>query len=304
MTVAVVDMQLYSYIWLCNHMAAYFSSTDEVFRALADPGRRRLLDSLNARSGQTLRELCADMDMARQSVSKHLAVLEAAGLVSTVWRGREKLHYLNPAPISEISERWINQYDRGRVRALADLKRAREEHPVDKPLFVYSTYIRTTPERLGQALTDPAFTDRYWGLEFETDWKPGSPMTLREWGLTIADPQQVVLESEPCRRLSYTWHGFTPEWRAMAREEVGFGEEFLDRIAAEPRSRATFEIEDLGELVKLTVIHDRFEPGSEVLQTVSQGWPHILSNLKTLLETGDTLPDLEQNTPSRLGLTQ
>lgn len=271
-------------------MAAHSLGLDGVFRALADPGRRRLLDSLNARSGQTLRELCADMNMARQSVSKHLAVLEAAGLVSTVWRGREKLHYLNPAPIGEISERWINQYDRGRVRALADLKRALEEHPVEKPSFAYSTYIRTTPERLWRALTDPAFTERYWGLEFETDWKPGSPMTLRQWGLRIADPEQVVLESEPYHRLSYTWHTFTPQWRRVAREKVGFDEEFLDRIAAEPRSKASFEIEDLGELVKLTVIHDGFEPGSEVLPTISQGWPHILSNLKTLLETGDVLP--------------
>ena len=83
-------------------MAAHFSGMDEVFRALADPSRRRLLDSLNVRSGQTLGELCADMDMARQSVSKHLAVLQAAGVVSTVWRGREKLHYLNPSPIGEI----------------------------------------------------------------------------------------------------------------------------------------------------------------------------------------------------------
>ncbi len=263
---------------------------DDVFRALADPGRRRLLDSLNARSGQTLRELCADMDMARQSVSKHLAVLDAAGLVSTVWRGREKLHYLNPAPIGEISERWINEYDRGRVRVLADLKRALEEHPVEKPSFVYSSYIRTTPERLWQALTDPAFTERYWGLAFETDWKPGSSMTLRQWGLAIADPEQVVLESEPHHRLSYTWHTFTPEWRQMAGEKVGFDEAFLDRIAAEPRSKVTFEIEDLGELVKLTVIHDGFETGSEVLPTISQGWPHVLSNLKTLLETGDVLP--------------
>src|ERR1700746_1397378 len=88
---------------------------DEVFRALADPGRRQLLDSLNARNGQTLRELCADMGMARQSVSKHLAVLERANLVSTVWRGREKLHYLNPAPINDISERWIDRYEQRRV---------------------------------------------------------------------------------------------------------------------------------------------------------------------------------------------
>jgi uncharacterized protein YndB with AHSA1/START domain/DNA-binding transcriptional ArsR family regulator len=271
-------------------MAAHSPHTDDVFRALADPGRRRLLDSLNARSGQTLRELCADMDMARQSVSKHLAVLEAAGLVTTVWRGREKLHYLNPAPIGEISERWINQYDRGRVTALADLKRALEDHPVEKPSFVYSTYIRTTPERLWEALTAPAFTERYWGLTFETDWKPGSPMTLHQWGLTIADPEQVVLEAEPYRRLSYTWHTFTPEWQRVARDTVGFPDDFLARVAAEPRSKATFEIEDLGALVRLTVIHDGFEPGSEVLATISQGWPHILSNLKTLLETGEILP--------------
>jgi DNA-binding transcriptional ArsR family regulator/uncharacterized protein YndB with AHSA1/START domain len=271
-------------------MAAH-PDIDDIFRALADPSRRRLLDSLNARSGQSLRELCVDMQMARQSVSKHLAVLEAAGLVTTAWRGRVKLHYLNPAPINEIAERWINQYDRDRVRALSDLKRALEEQPMDKPSFVYTSYIRTTPERLWQALTDPAFTERYWGVAFESDWNAGSTVTLRQWGLTIADAEQVVLESDPYRRLSYTWHTFTPEWREIARERVGFTEEFLDRIAAERRSKATFEIENLGELVKLTVIHDDFEPDSEVLETISHGWPHILSNLKTLLETDEPLPD-------------
>ncbi|HYB31539.1 MAG TPA: metalloregulator ArsR/SmtB family transcription factor [Solirubrobacteraceae bacterium] len=270
-------------------MAAYPPAIDEVFRALADPSRRRLLDSLNARNGQTLRELCADMDMARQSVSKHLAVLEAAQLVTTVWRGREKLHYLNPAPINEISERWINHYDRDRVRALSDLKRALEDHPMDKPSFVSTTFIRSTPERLWQALTDPAFTERYWGVAFDSDWLPGSSITLRQWGLTISNPDQVVLESEPYRRLAYTWHTFTPEWQEQAAERVGFPKEFLERVAAEPRSKVAFEIDDLGEFVKLTVIHDGFEPGSEVLETISQGWPHILSNLKTLLETGDTL---------------
>lgn len=271
-------------------MDAYPHEIDDVFRALADPNRRRLLDSLNACSGQTLRELCADMDMARQSVSKHLALLEAAQLVSTVRRGRKKLHYLNPAPINEISDRWIGQYDRDRVQALSDLKRALEDHTMDKPSFLYTTYIRTTPERLWQALTDPAFTERYWGAAFDSDWKAGSTITVRQWGLTIADPQQVVLESEPYRRLAYTWHTFTPEWRQMARDRVGFNEEFLERIAAEPRSKVLFEIADLeGGLVKLTVVHDDFEPGSEVLETISQGWPHILSNLKTLLETGQTL---------------
>ncbi len=99
---------------------------DAVFKALADPSRRRMLDRLNARGGQNLMELCEGLDMARQSVSKHLAVLEAANLVTTVRRGREKLHYLNAAPINEIEQRWINQYDRGRIQALGDLKLALE----------------------------------------------------------------------------------------------------------------------------------------------------------------------------------
>src|ERR1700691_1997034 len=110
---------------------------DEVFRALSDPSRRRLLDSLNRCNGQSLRELCTGLDMARQSVSKHLAILEAANLVTTVWRGREKLHYLNAEPINAIADRWISRYDRPRVRALADLKRALEETTMDKPSGVY-----------------------------------------------------------------------------------------------------------------------------------------------------------------------
>src|SRR5574337_809201 len=154
-----------------------YPEMDGVFRALADPSRRLLLDRLNARNGQTLHDLCSELDMTRQSVSKHLGVLEAAGLVTTLRRGREKLHYLNAAPINEIGERWITQYERERVLALADLKRAIEDDRMDAPTFVYSTYIRTTPERLWQALTDPAFTRRYWGTAFETDWSAGSPMT-------------------------------------------------------------------------------------------------------------------------------
>src|SRR6516162_347192 len=133
-------------------MAAYppveaaYPPLDEVFKALADPSRRQLLDSLNDRSGQTLWELCSGLDMARQSVSKHLAVLEAANLVTTIRRGREKLHYLNPAPIHEISERWITRYERARIAALGDLKRALEAtNAMDKPTFVYTTYIRTSP---------------------------------------------------------------------------------------------------------------------------------------------------------------
>lgn len=100
---------------------------DKVFKALADPSRRKLLDRLQVNNGQTLNELCEHLDMTRQAVTKHLAVLEAANLVVTVWSGREKLHYINPVPINEISERWISKYERRRVQALSDLKKALEE---------------------------------------------------------------------------------------------------------------------------------------------------------------------------------
>ena len=260
---------------------------DDAFRALADPGRRRLLDSLNARNGQTLRELCSELDMARQSVSKHLAVLEAANLVTTLRRGREKLHYLNAAPIHEIGQRWITQYDRGRVNALSDLKRALEETtPMEKPTFVYTTYISATPERLWQALTDPAFTGRYWGATFATDWRKGSAMTWDMLGLRFESPEQIVLESDPPRRLSYSWHTFTPELTAS----LDLSEAAAARLAAESRSKVTFDIEPLGDVCKLTVVHDGFDEGSTAASMVSLGWPRILSDLKTLLETGETMP--------------
>jgi DNA-binding transcriptional ArsR family regulator len=99
---------------------------DAVFKALADISRRELLDRLRAENGQTLNELCVRLSMSRQAVSKHLAILESANLVATVWRGREKLHYLNPVPIHEISERWIGKFERSRLQALSDMKKALE----------------------------------------------------------------------------------------------------------------------------------------------------------------------------------
>lgn len=259
-------------------------AVDEVFRALADPSRRALLDSLRDRNGQNLRELCSGLDMARQSVSKHLAVLEAAGLVTTVRHGREKLHHLNPAPISEIGERWISHYDRGRVDALADLKRALEEAPVPTPAptFVYTTYIRTTPEQLWRGLTDPAFTSRYWNTSIDTDWRPGSPMVWHAHGITIDDPEQVVLEAEPYTRLSYTWHLVTRE----QAEQFDLDPELVRKVGAEPRSKVTFTLEDHQPMVKLTVVHEAATPDGTILSLVSEGWPAVLSDLKTLLETG------------------
>jgi DNA-binding transcriptional ArsR family regulator len=102
------------------------ADADKVFKALADPGRRTLLDRLRANNGQTLGELCGHLDMTRQAVAKHLRLLEEANLVVTVWRGREKLHYLNPVPIHQIAERWIGKFERGRLRVLAELKQQLE----------------------------------------------------------------------------------------------------------------------------------------------------------------------------------
>src|SRR5688572_25272660 len=129
---------------------------DDIFKALADPGRRRLLDSLNAHNGQNLSDLCAGMDMTRQSVTRHLEILEAANLVVVVRRGRERLHYLNAAPIHQVADRWIGQYHQERVRALADLKDALEltnmttitDGTTQTRSFLYTTYIKTTPQQL------------------------------------------------------------------------------------------------------------------------------------------------------------
>jgi uncharacterized protein YndB with AHSA1/START domain/DNA-binding transcriptional ArsR family regulator len=259
---------------------------DEVFRALADPGRRRLLDSLQRTNGQTLRELCGELDMTRQSVSKHLAILETAELITTTWRGREKLHHLNTAPIAAITDRWISRYHQPHTHALNDLKTTLENAMPD-PDFVYQTHIRTTPEKLWQALTDPEFTRRYWGVSLHSDWKPGSPITWEEHGSTSTDPQQVVLESDPPRRLSYTWHTFTPDWATGA----GIDEDLRTRLAAEPRSTVIFDIEPATPgTVQLTVTHTGFTTDSTLRSMISQGWPSLLSSLKTLLETGQPLP--------------
>jgi len=257
---------------------------DAVFKALADPTRRALLDRLEERNGQTLAELCEGATMSRQSVSKHLAVLEEAGVVTTQWRGREKLHFLDAAPLQAIADRWLSRYDQRRAAALADLETALEAPTVNE--FVYTTYIRTTPEALWQALTEPAFTRRYWGVELTSDWQVGSVVAWQFAGVTMADDESVVVESDPPRRLAYHWHPITPEFgRAIEASE-----EDVARLAAEPRSLVAFDLEQVGEMVKLRVTHGGFAEGSELLPGISEGWPAILASLKTLLETGEPLP--------------
>ena len=127
---------------------------DKVFKALADATRRKLLDRLKADNGQTLGELCARLNMTRQAVTKHLGLLEAANLVTTVWRGRNKLHYLNPVPIHEVYERWIGKYEQHRLRALHDLKKTLEEKADGKAEVrlrdVHHHHTRKTLERTAE----------------------------------------------------------------------------------------------------------------------------------------------------------
>lgn len=276
-------------------MAAYAiddETMDAVFKALADPSRRELLDRLNARNGQNLRELSAGLGMARQSVTKHLAVLEAAGLVTTARQGRERLHYLNTAPIADIADRWIGRYHRRRAQALADLRHTLEDETMSETEFRYTTYIRTTPERLWQALTDPEFTLPYWGAALHSDWQVGSPVLWQAGpDRDVQDLDQVVLEADPPRQLSYTWHDYQDDHADL----FGWTPEQLAEYRTEPRARVAFTIEPVGDVVRLTVVHDGFVPGSQMLAACSGqlppslGWPVIMAGLKSVLETGEPL---------------
>jgi len=160
--------------------------------------------------------------------------------------------------------------------------------------FMYTTYILASPELVWQGLTDPAFMKRYWRHQsagpkaFLSDWKTGSTyeMTHEEVGLIVRGSGQVILESDPCHRLAYSWHTITAEWATA----VGMDEATAAVWRAEPRSKVAFDIEDVGHgTARLTVTHDGFPPGSAVLPAISEGWPAVLSSLKTLLETGSPL---------------
>ncbi len=245
---------------------------DHVFKALADPSRRLLLDRLRESDGQTLSELCEHVSMARQSVSKHLDILESANLLAVKWHGREKLHFLNPVPIHEIADRWIRAFEHDRLRVLSDLKRELEGEDVPGTAFVYVTYIRTTVEALWSALLEPDFTRRYWyATHHQSDWETGAP-----WRLMIPDGRVAysgrVLEIEPERRLVLSWRA-----------------EFREAWQAEGDTRVAFDLKPHGDHVKLTVTHECDRPDSTLVRTLSQGWPKILSSLKSLLETGEPM---------------
>jgi len=241
---------------------------DAVFRALADPTRRSLLDELFREDGQTLHALEGRLPMTRFGVMKHLKQLEEAGLVVTRRRGREKLHFLNPVPIRLIHDRWVSKYAEPWAAGLSELKH-RLENPMEK---VFEIYIRTTPERLWKAITDPEIRAKYnFGASVKSDWTPGSRLELAAPKAAGLLGEGEVLEVDPPRRLVHT---MTALWS--------------DDVRNEGASRVTWEIEPIGDdSCRLTLTHDQLREGAN--DQIYGGWPMILSGLKTWLETGELL---------------
>ena len=240
---------------------------DDVFKALADPTRRSLLDRLFREDGQTLGALQGRFRMTRFGVMKHLKQLEDAGLVVTKRRGREKLHFLNPVPIRLVHDRWVSKYAEPWTAALSDLKN-KLEGPVEK---VFEIYIKTTPERLWEAITDGEIRSKYsFGVHIDSDWTPGSRYDASHPANNGPLVEGENLEVNPPRRLVQTM-------RALWGEDV----------KREGTSRVTWEIEPVGDSCRLTVTHDRLREGAN--DQLFGGWPMILSGLKTYLETGELL---------------
>jgi uncharacterized protein YndB with AHSA1/START domain/DNA-binding transcriptional ArsR family regulator len=240
---------------------------DAVFRALADPTRRALLDELFREDGQTLSALQERFPITRFGVMKHLKQLEEAGLVVTKRRGREKLHFLNPVPIRLVHDRWVSKYAEPWTAALSGLK-----HELEKTMEkVFEIYIKTTPERLWQAITDPEIRATYnFGAGVTSDWTPGSSYQMGHPAAGVLLGEGQNLEVDPPRKLVQT---MTALWS--------------DDVKAEGATRVTWEIEPVGDSCRLVVTHDQLREGAN--DELYGGWPMILSGLKTWLETGDVL---------------
>ncbi len=240
---------------------------DLVFKALADPTRRSLLDELFREDGLTLSELEGRFEMSRFGVMKHLRQLEEAGLVVTRRRGREKLHFLNPVPIRLVHDRWVSKYAEPWAAGLSDLK-TRMESPMEK---VFEIYIRTTPEQLWEAITDSEIRSKYnFGNHVTSDWTTGSRYEITNVRADGPLGEGENLEVDPPRRL-------VQSMRAM----------WSDDAKSEGTSRVTWEIEPVGDSCRLTLTHDELRDGAS--EELYGGWPMVLSGLKTWLETGELL---------------
>lgn len=244
---------------------------EHVFKALADHHRRTLLDRLFAQDGQSLGELCAGLPMTRYGVMKHLQVLEETQLITTRKVGREKLHYLNPVPIQQVYERWVSKYAQPFAQSLVQLKHSLEELPMStKHVHVYSIFIRTTPEALWHALTAPGVTQQYnYNTKVISTWEKGAPYRyVLPNGESMLEGE--VLEVDPPHKLVTT---FRPQW---------------DEEGKRDRSIITYEIEQQGDMCKLTMTHD--SPDGPIHEGFIEAWALSLSSLKSILETGIALP--------------
>ena len=252
------------------------NSDDDVFRALADPSRRRILDLLKARPGPTVGELAQEFEFSRFAVMKHLRVLEEVGLVVPRREGKTKRLFLNAVPIQTLYDRWISQYSALWASRLTGLKYTLEESPpmptATQIRHVHVVHIRTTPEQLWQALTRPELTRQYYyEMEIRSAFTPGADIEYvrQEAGGTITQVVAgKVLQVEPNRRLVHT---FT-----------------FAAVADEP-TRVTYELEPVGDVVRLTMTHEGFDGETETYRMVRGGWAPIFDGLKTLLETGAAL---------------
>lgn len=240
---------------------------DDVFKALADPTRRQLLDTLRDRGGLTLTELEQGLGMTRFGVMKHLKVLEDANLIVTRRDGRFKHHYLNALPIQEVADRWMAPYGKPLARFALNLKNALETPMADKPDFVFSTYIRTTPDKLWDALTNPEMTKHfYYGGRVQADLRVGGRFAyLDPEGQVNLDGE--VIEIDPPKKLVTT---FKATWSPPEGQIT----------------RVMYEIEPMGEVCKFTLTHYDYEKAMAGIET---GWPMIIAGMKTLLETGKPL---------------
>src|SRR3954468_19081852 len=207
---------------------------DDVFRALADPTRRSLLDELFKQDGQSLSALEERLPMTRFGVMKHLRVLEEAGLVVSRKRGREKLHFLNPVPIRLVHDRWVSKYAEPWAAGLSELKHDLEGGLMEK---VFEIYIKTSPEQLWEAITDPEMRRQYsFGVGAESDWTNGSAYKAvhPEAGVEIAEGEN--LEVDPPHRLVQSFNAL-----------------WSDEVKAEGTSRVTWDIEQVEDSCRLTV---------------------------------------------------
>jgi uncharacterized protein YndB with AHSA1/START domain/DNA-binding transcriptional ArsR family regulator len=276
---------------------------DAVFRALADPTRRSLLDDLFEQDGQSLSELERRLPMTRFGVMKHLKVLEEADLVVTRKRGREKLHFLNPVPIRLVYDRWVSKYAEPWVATLSGIKKQLEEDTMEssdqaqrtrtapgaqltrgdegRMQAIFMIYIKTSPERLWEAITDGEMRKRYsFGVGVSSDWTEGSEYSASVPGVIDISAGEN-LEVDPPHRLVQSFNAL-----------------WSDEVKAQGTSRVTWEIEPVGDdSCQLIVTHDHLRDDAN--PELYGGWPMILSGLKTLLETGETL-----TTPGSLRYSQ